>query len=206
MSPKVSEDYLEARREQILDAARDCFTGKGYHGTTVQDICKAAELSPGAVYRYFDSKESIFGGLAERRVAAHAEALGCMSGLENLFESVAAVAAPVMTSGTSPGAPRPGIMELELVGEAMNNERIAEIVRRMLSGVRTNLTALVEKLQAKDRLDPGLDSKAVASVLMALFQGALFQSAIGLDFDHHAYLEVVRLLQLPAAAQEGKTA
>lgn len=197
MAPKVSEDYLEARREQILDAARTCFVQKGYHRTTVQDICKAASLSPGAVYRYFDGKEAIFGGLAERRVAAHTEAMRSMTGIEDLFESVAAFAGQMMAIGEKHGAPRPGVMDLELVGEAMNNERIAEVVRRMLDGVRGNLTGLVELLQKKGKIDPALDRKAVASVLMALFQGALFQSAIGLDFDHHAYLAVVQKLRLP---------
>ncbi len=33
--------------------------GKGFHQTTIQDICREAELSPGAVYRYFESKDEI---------------------------------------------------------------------------------------------------------------------------------------------------
>jgi AcrR family transcriptional regulator len=57
--PKVTEAYLEARRQQILDAAWACFARKGYHQTTMQDICQESELSPGAIYRYFGSKEAI---------------------------------------------------------------------------------------------------------------------------------------------------
>ena len=57
--PKVTQAHLEARRQQILDAAFGCFARQGFHQTTMQDICREAELSPGAVYRYFDSKEAI---------------------------------------------------------------------------------------------------------------------------------------------------
>jgi AcrR family transcriptional regulator len=59
MAPKVTEAHVEARREQILEAAAACFSRKGFHQTTMQDICEAAQLSPGAVYTYFPSKESI---------------------------------------------------------------------------------------------------------------------------------------------------
>jgi AcrR family transcriptional regulator len=57
--PKVSTGYMQARREQILDAASNCFARKGFHLTSMKDICKEAELSPGAVYLHFSSKEDI---------------------------------------------------------------------------------------------------------------------------------------------------
>ena len=57
--PKVLPQYLETRRQQIIDAAAACFARSGFHRTTMQDICNEAELSPGAVYRYFQSKEDI---------------------------------------------------------------------------------------------------------------------------------------------------
>ena len=57
--PKVSDAHLEARRKQILDASSACFARQGFHQTTMQDIRPEAALSPGAVYRYFASKEEI---------------------------------------------------------------------------------------------------------------------------------------------------
>ena len=57
--PKVSEEHLEARKQQIVHAAFLCFSSKGFHPTMMQDICAEAELSAGAVHRYFSSKEAI---------------------------------------------------------------------------------------------------------------------------------------------------
>ncbi len=63
--PKVSEAYLAERRQQILNAAWVCLARKGYHQTTMQDICDESGLSYGAIYRYFASKEAILHAIFE---------------------------------------------------------------------------------------------------------------------------------------------
>ena len=55
-----------ARREHILDAAEACFVRNGFHRTTMQDLAREAAMSPGNIYRYFESKEAVVRGLAER--------------------------------------------------------------------------------------------------------------------------------------------
>ena len=77
--PKVSEEYKEARRQEILDAAIRCFSRNGFHKTTMQDIYDESGLSPGAVYRYFKSKDDMIdlmcAGTAERDAEAFTAAL-----------------------------------------------------------------------------------------------------------------------------------
>ena len=50
----------EARRQQILDAARDLFFNRGFEATTVEEIAARTELSKGAIYLHFPSKEEIY--------------------------------------------------------------------------------------------------------------------------------------------------
>lgn len=50
----------EARPEEILDAALDLFTEKGFSATRMVDIAKKAGVSKGTLYLYFESKELIF--------------------------------------------------------------------------------------------------------------------------------------------------
>ncbi|MBO8157585.1 MAG: TetR/AcrR family transcriptional regulator [Bacillaceae bacterium] len=64
--PKVSEEYKEKKRNQILDSAMDCFAEKGYKNTTMDDIVKQSGMSKGALYNYFKSKEDIYLSLLER--------------------------------------------------------------------------------------------------------------------------------------------
>jgi AcrR family transcriptional regulator len=46
-------------RTALLEAAREVFVGRGYHGTRVDDIVEAAGVSHGAFYRYFKNKDEL---------------------------------------------------------------------------------------------------------------------------------------------------
>ena len=44
----------------ILDSAAECFAEKGYYGASIKDICQKANISNGALYKYFSNKEEVF--------------------------------------------------------------------------------------------------------------------------------------------------
>lgn len=58
----------EARPEEILDAALQLFTEKGFSATRMIDVAKAAGISKGTLYLYFDSKEAIFREVVSQRI------------------------------------------------------------------------------------------------------------------------------------------
>lgn len=66
----MSEQEKEARRGDILAAAKTVFAAKGYHATTVAEIAKTAGLSYGSIYWYFDSKDALFHELMESEADA----------------------------------------------------------------------------------------------------------------------------------------
>src|SRR6266849_606121 len=49
----------DTRRKEIITAARDLFSRKGFHGTSIPDIAHAAGISTGLIYYIFPSKEDI---------------------------------------------------------------------------------------------------------------------------------------------------
>ena len=53
-------DRAQERRQQIMDAALNCFARKGYHKTTMDDIVAESGLSKGSLYWYFKSKDELF--------------------------------------------------------------------------------------------------------------------------------------------------
>jgi len=55
----------QARRNQILDAARALLFEKGLHATSINQIAKQAELGVGTIYFYYKNKEEIFADLQE---------------------------------------------------------------------------------------------------------------------------------------------
>jgi AcrR family transcriptional regulator len=48
------------RRAQIVQAALGCFSARGYHATTMDDLVAASGLSKGSLYWHFESKEDVF--------------------------------------------------------------------------------------------------------------------------------------------------
>ena len=160
--PKVSQEHLERRRQQILDAARDCFRKQGFHNTSMQDIFKASGLSAGAVYRYFPSKHEL----------VRAIALGSLDdALERLDAAGAAVEAAPEGVAAPGGAGAPG-------GTGANGgaspRSMADIVSA-LGGVFKGTRPIVIQVWAEASLDPEMATIArdVLSQLMARIEGML---------------------------------
>lgn len=56
----------ERRRQQIMVAAKRVFSVNGFNRTTMEDIAKEAELSPGTIYLYFKNKDELYASLTLR--------------------------------------------------------------------------------------------------------------------------------------------
>ena len=78
------------REEDILDAAEKVFFGKGFDNSTMDDVAAEAELSKGALYKYFTSKNELCTGIVSRSMRIiieyfeEASVSGTCSGLERL--------------------------------------------------------------------------------------------------------------------------
>jgi AcrR family transcriptional regulator len=57
--PKVPSGHLEARRESIVEAACRVFSNRGIRSATMAEVAAEAGISPGAIYRYFPSKDDL---------------------------------------------------------------------------------------------------------------------------------------------------
>ena len=62
----VTQRRGEATHSRILDAAAAGFAEQGYEGTSVAEICRRADVSKGAFYHHFASKQNLFLELLER--------------------------------------------------------------------------------------------------------------------------------------------
>ena len=54
----------ERRRQEIISAAREVFSSKGFNSATMEEIASKAELSPGTLYLYFKNKEELHTSLS----------------------------------------------------------------------------------------------------------------------------------------------
>jgi AcrR family transcriptional regulator len=60
------EEYSEATREALLDAATQLFAESGFTRTSLDDICAAARVTKGALYHHYDGKQSLFEAAMDR--------------------------------------------------------------------------------------------------------------------------------------------
>jgi AcrR family transcriptional regulator len=64
-----------AKRRQVMDGARAAFLNAGFDGASMNDIARAAGVSKGTLYAYFDSKEQLFEALIREDKEQQAERL-----------------------------------------------------------------------------------------------------------------------------------
>lgn len=164
--PKVSQEHLDRRRQQILDAARECFTKQGFHNTSMQDIFKASGLSAGAVYRYFPSKHELVKAIAGQTLEV---ALARLSPAEDASRDMVEIVATLIATFAADG-PLAGIrpIMIQVWAEAPRDPEMAAVARDLFD-------QLAERTA---RVLPAGTPPEAARLLVAAVQGFLVQSLV----------------------------
>ena len=130
--PKVSQAHLDARRLQILDAARVRFASHGFARTSMADIVEESGLSNGAIYRYFTSKDDIIVGVCEQGSEALPTALTAAA-IDEFLEFVRDRARETDHAR----------LVAQIYAEAAVSPPLAAVVDRQLSAMRAAIADLV---------------------------------------------------------------
>jgi AcrR family transcriptional regulator len=167
--PKVSVSHRTRRRHQILEAAFQCFARSGFHSTSMQDVCREAKLSPGAVYLYFAGKESILEALAEAFRNQTAEWLGQCKG-KSLAEVIDQVLQQLNRAEDLAGFQ----LDVRLWGEAIHTPVLAAILRQSQETLFNGLSEIVMNAPQKRTRR---QAQAIARLLVAVISGFELQRA-----------------------------
>ena len=192
--PRVSDDHLTARREQILAAARTCFLRKGLHATSMQDLIREAGLSVGAVYRYFTSKNEIINAIADsvaggvtRRLAEIAEADPRRPLPETMSRVLEVIDEQVGPDGNFP-------LAMQVWAEATLDPAIGAIVRERYLGIRAAFHTVARRAAEAGELPPDTDLDAVAAALFGVVPAYALQRVLVGDPDRATFMAGVRVL------------
>jgi len=186
--PQVSAAHRQARREQILAAARRCFARNGFHQTSMDDLLAEAGLSAGGCYRYFRGKEQIIAAIAEEVIGSIGAGVGAIvdeqppPALEEALRRMLSV----VDAHAGPGGA--GGLAVQVWGEAQRDPALAGLVARAYGTLRGHTTTLARQALAAGRLPAGTDPDAVGQVLFALLPGYLLQRLSLADVDVDRYL------------------
>lgn len=185
--PKLKPDTQRARRERILDAAELCFARSGFHATTMQDICKEAGISPGALYIYFASKEALIAGLCERDRAEFQSRFEGLRSAPDFMQALKALGEQYFVD--EPAHKR--LMCVEIGAESTRNPKVGEMYRSVDGYVHTCFETLFQRLADEGRIAPDLDIPVLARVFGVIGDGMLWRRAIDPTFDSRALMPAI---------------
>lgn len=169
---RTTDAHIEARQNQILDAAWACFAERGYRQATMQDIASKAGLSTGAIYLYYEGKDALIKAINQRSLemgrriveAARASSKGPLSTMRS-------IGAAMMSVFSDPGFEAATKLNIELWPEIIRNEDLAAGSRREIGFWRQEVARLLREGQEAGELRPDADPDTIAILSICAWEG-----------------------------------
>ncbi len=169
----------EARPDEILDAALEEFTARGFDAARMEDIAKRAGLSKAAIYLYFPSKMAVLEALIETKVGPLAEnvqqiaAMG-MGDPKTALRMLATAAAHRLSDPNLFAIPR------LVIGISGRFPEIAKYYREhVVEKARGALETLIEAAMAKGQIRRADTSAVVRAFIGPIFFEAMWTHVLG---------------------------
>lgn len=164
----TTESKGERTRRRILEIAIDRFGSRGYRGTSVSEIARAAGLTQAASYAYFDSKETLFRAAVDTDATELIEQVNTQVGVVPIDELI-----PSMIIYAVLGLEDHPLAKRVIAGQEPDEiPRLVELPALRLFGDR-----IAERLVAAQRageVRADLDAEVVSAGIESLIMGLLF--------------------------------
>jgi AcrR family transcriptional regulator len=205
--PKVSPEYLAARRAQLVETAREVFSRKGLSETSMSDLVAASGMSIGGIYRYFASKDELIAAVAEGRD-------GTVQGGFPDVEAPGELLSRLLTYVSPPAGTEHARLVAQIWGGAAVQPALAEIVRTRHAALRDHLASRIRAtgggaggvggaVEDQTSADQGSENPApeelassteLAEVLLATLVGYSSVVAAGADLAPATFVRILERL------------
>jgi TetR/AcrR family transcriptional regulator, repressor for uid operon len=168
------------RRRNILETAVQVYARQGFHQTGMRQLCSALGMSPGALYRYFPSKEAIIAGIVEldREMIQHnLRTLPPEAGFIDTMQHMTTVMMDDLQANTGQLA-----IWAEISSEATRNPAVAALLANHYHFIEGLLSNLVRNALKRGELKKGIDPTAVARFIISAHEGMVIRRAVDPDF------------------------
>ncbi|MBL8580399.1 MAG: TetR/AcrR family transcriptional regulator [Mesorhizobium sp.] len=154
--------------QRILEAAKNCFVRSGFQGASMQQICLECGMSPGALYRYFPSKEAIVEAICEADRQDDMTCFGALqkpqTAVDGLVEAAMAHIVHTHEKGSAP-------LFAEMRSESMRNETIRSTVDGHKQQIADMIVPLIKGAIERGEIDPPVDLQTLMAVVMSIGEG-----------------------------------
>jgi len=158
----------DQQSQRILDAAKACFMRYGFQGASMQQICSEAGMSPGALYRYFPSKEAIVEAICEADRREDAEVFASVLREPDVVEGLVFGA---MAHIRHMHANDAAVLFAEISAEAMRNPAVETTCMKNMDEVQRMFREYIGSAQERGEIDPPVGLDVLLPTLMAVAHG-----------------------------------
>jgi TetR/AcrR family transcriptional regulator, repressor for uid operon len=200
--PKLSKEQQLLRRQHILAAAQECFGRSGFHRTTIHDVCQVAGISAGALYLYFDSKESLIAGIVESEQARVINQFASLHGTDDVLAGVTEVMRNCLAAQSADKA----VLFLEIVAESSRNPDVRKALQRVDEAILGSLRDVLLRARQDGRILPRVEIDRLVDMMAATVDGLFIRRVIDPSFDPSAVISTLlhtlrSLLVMPNPAE-----
>lgn len=183
----------EARKAQVLNAATECFRRQGFHGASMAQISKAAGMSVGHIYHYFENKEAIIAAIVERDLLNLLTITQRIRAASADGDILRAMVDDIQNCTEELNNDQDAPLMLEIISEAARNPDVATIVQTADRTARERLVELVrEGLAFRGVSCSDSQMEGPLEVLYAVFEGLTVRMIRNPDLDPHILLPSLR--------------
>lgn len=181
--PRVSEAHRQARRDHILDAATAAFARHGIANTTIARICEEGELSAGAVYGHFTSKEEILHAVYARSLEANRRLSGALEAASDPIAALRAMVAGMVAIIAAPPMRVEHHLSIQVHAAALADADLAKRYRALHRDVVEQVAPVVKALQERGLVRADIDVTHTLWVIIATYQGLRVHAMLDDELD-----------------------
>lgn len=183
----------DARPAEIIDAAIELFTEKGYAATRLDDIAKCAGIAKATLYLYFDNKEDIFRAAANHAFESNLDAIRAADSAPSTSLRERLPALLLGLTGVAVENHFPAIFRM-VISESHLFPDLARIWHDdVASRILDLITAIVAQAQAQGEVRDGDPRLFAFSITGPLLAGMLFREVYGTFSTHTPELRALAI-------------
>ena len=188
-------ERTQNRRNQVLEAAECCFARSGFHGASMAEISKAAGMSAGHIYNYFESKDDIIAAFVQRNLE---RVTAMIRDLDEHDDPLQATLDDLEDTVREKFDPAAWTLLTEIHAEASRNPKIAQLMQEADRQTREQFVAVLRRGRAQRGLpvDETLLNGRI-EVISAMFQGLHLRQLLNPQLDQAAVTAALRLALTP---------
>jgi AcrR family transcriptional regulator len=199
--PRITAERREARRLQVLEAARACLQEHGLEAVSMEMIVARSGLSTGAVYGYFEGKDEIINAIVTEGTAELAgELLPILidSEPESLPDLMEKVLRTIVRFGQKTRGTDRLLVSIHGWSHSQSSPKLKAATRTSYRKLRGLFTDAVRRCQTAGTFDPGADPQQFGELLTSLCLGFVAQRALSGGADVQAHVGALRTLTHPS--------